>query len=309
MQIISKFIWILNSKFNLQIQIPQDIQFKEKYINFDFRDYDLPYYESYVKLINGIAYHKDFYMILPHLLRSFFENLLQDIFSQSLTNSSSDLYYYKRGGRKSYINFSKLIKLLDELKDDEFGHLISGKITKTTIKELENIREKGNISIHDIGEKISPKDVLNMRDTMKITLEPLLITYKKLKGKDISVGNKRKYNIKVKLGLIKEEKKDNKPNSKRKKKKNQLYEISVSEISTLMSEIRLLIDNDSPDYMINLRRKMDDLLLKVKSLNLNNRQRDALRKAYILFNSTLQTKPPMKKTLQTLFDAINIIIL
>lgn len=76
-----------------------------------------------------------------------------------------------------------------------------------------------------------------------------------------------------------------------------------------MSEIRQLIDNESPDYIINIRNKMDDLLLKVKSLNIDRRQREALGKAYILFNNVLQTKPPMKKTLQTLFDLINIIIL
>lgn len=74
-----------------------------------------------------------------------------------------------------------------------------------------------------------------------------------------------------------------------------------------MSEIRILIDNDSID-IINVRNKMDKLLLNVKPL-IDKRQREALGKGYVLFNKALQIDPPMKKTLQTLFDAINIIIL
>ncbi|MFX1346760.1 MAG: hypothetical protein ACFFAI_16810 [Promethearchaeota archaeon] len=76
-----------------------------------------------------------------------------------------------------------------------------------------------------------------------------------------------------------------------------------------MSEIRILIDSDSPDYILNIRNKMDDLLLMVKSLNISKRQLDAIRKAYLIFIETLQVKPPMKSTLQVLFDAINITIL
>lgn len=73
-----------------------------------------------------------------------------------------------------------------------------------------------------------------------------------------------------------------------------------------MSEIRRLIDNDSLD-IINIRNKMDELLLSAKPL-IDKRQREALGKAYVLFNNALQN-PPMKKTLQTLFDVLNIIIL
>jgi hypothetical protein len=197
--------------------------------------------------------------------------------------------------------------LLDQLKEQEFGPYVSGKITKDTIKELDIIREKGNISIHDIGEKITPVYANNIKDRIKITLNPLLIAFKLLKGKEIPVERRRKYKIKVRMGLIKENKKNKNSNSKR---EEQLKDISSSEISIIMSKIRLLIDeSDLRDNRLNIRSKMDELLLAVKSLNLKNKKIEALRKMYILFNSALETYPPLKLTLQTLFDTINIIIL
>jgi hypothetical protein len=292
-------------KFDLLVERPQEFKIQENFIDINFADYGLEYYEPYAKLINGIAYHLDFFMTLPYLLRSLFENILQDIFSQSLDKSCSNLYYNKRS--KRYYDFSKLIVLLDQLKEQEFGPYVSGKITKDTIKELDIIREKGNISIHDIGEKITPVYANNIKDRIKITLNPLLIAFKLLKGKEIPVERRRKYKIKVRMGLIKENKKNKNSNSKR---EEQLKDISSSEISIIMSKIRLLIDeSDLRDNRLNIRSKMDELLLAVKSLNLKNKKIEALRKMYILFNSALETYPPLKLTLQTLFDTINIIIL
>ena len=93
---------------------------------------------------------------------------------------------------------------------------------------------------------------------------------------------------------------------KKKKTKKDKQVGDFSEISNLMSEIRLLIHKDSLD-IINIRNKMDELLLNLKSL-IDKRQREALGKIYVLFNNALQIDPPMKKTLQSLFDVINIII-
>lgn len=288
-----------------ELNIHESFQIKDKFIDLDFSDYDLTYYKSYIKLINGIANHPDFYMILPLLLRTLFENLLQDIFSQSLHDSSSDLYY-RRGNR--YHDFSKLIALLDLLKDDEYGPYISGKITKDIINELDDIREMGNITVHNIIRKTPSTYTNEKKDKTIITLKPLLVSYKNLNGKDILVENERKYQIKLKLGIIKKEKKKDKTKSKSKKKKKSLGDnqiIDTSKISSLMSEIRVLIGKDSLDT-INIRNKMDELLLNLKPL-LNNRQRDALGRIYILFNQIVESG--FKDTAQTLFDAINKIIL
>jgi len=290
-------------KFDLLVENQEDFSITEKFIDVDFSDFGLPHYQNYIKLINGIAYHPDFFKILPHILRTLFENLLQEILSQSLVDSCSDLYYNKPS--KRYNDFSKLIALLDILKEDEFGPYIGGKITRDTIKELGNIREKGNTSIHDIEDKITSAYANQIKDTIAITLNPLLVAYKNLNGKNIHLGRKRKYKIKVKLGIIKEEIKDKKLNST---KDDQFEDFPKSEISALMSEIRRLIDIDSPDHSRNIRNKMDELMLMVKPF-MNKGQREALSKAYILFNHLLQVEPPMKSTLQTLFDAINIIIL
>ncbi len=281
----------------------QNFQIKEKFIDIDFADYDLKYYEAYVKIINEIAGNPDFYIILPNLLRTLFENLLQVIFSQSLHHSCSDLYY-RQGER--YQDFSKLIGLLGLLKDDEFGPYISGKITKNIIDEINEIREKGNITIHDVMPKITPSSVNEIKDKIKISLKPLLVAYKNLHGKNIKVDNNRSYQIKLKLRIIKEEKREEKKKSKKRKKSFDNIQIAdKSKISNLMAEIRVLIDNDSSNN-INIRNKMDELLLNVRPL-INNRQRDALGRMYVLFNYFVESG--FKDTSQTLFDAINKIIL
>ncbi|NHJ21824.1 MAG: hypothetical protein EAX91_12835 [Candidatus Lokiarchaeota archaeon] len=286
-----------------KLTIDDTIQFNENFIDIDFSDYDLTYYKSYIELINGIAIHPDFYMILPLLLRTLFENLLKDIFAQSLHNSSSDLYY--RGGNRHH-DFSKLIALLDLLKDNEYGPYISGKITKEVINELEDIREMGNITVHDIIRKTPSTYTKEKKDKTIITLKPLLVAYKNLNGKNILVKNERKYQIKLKLGLIKKEDKKDQTKSKKKKKSIKNNQITdTSKISSLMSEIRALITSDSIDSL-NIRNKMDELLLNLKPL-LNNRQRDALGKIYIIFNQFVESG--FKDSAQILFDAINKIIL
>jgi len=107
--------------------------------------------------------------------------------------------------------------------------------------------------------------------------------------------------------LIKENKKAKNSNAKR---DIQLKDTSTTEISIIMSKIRILIDElELRDNRLKIRSKMDELLLAVKSLNLKNKKIEALRRAYILFNVALEVYPPLKKTLQSLFDTINIIIL
>ena len=107
--------------------------------------------------------------------------------------------------------------------------------------------------------------------------------------------------------LIKENKKAKNSNAKR---DIQLKDTSTTEISIIMSKIRILIDeSELRDNRLKIRSKMDELLLAVKSLNLKNKKIEALRRAYILFNVALEVYPPLKKTLQSLFDTINIIIL
>lgn len=56
---------------------------EKKFIVQDFVKFGLIHYSSYLDIINSIAYDEKFYVILPNLLRTLFENLLNDIFSTS----------------------------------------------------------------------------------------------------------------------------------------------------------------------------------------------------------------------------------
>ncbi len=204
--IVQELVKFKADKFDLFIESQhgeKDFQTKEKFIDLNFQDYELSYYNSYIDLINGIAYHPDFHMILPYLLRSLFENILHEIFSQSLDDSHVDLYYQKRNRRRQ--DFSRLISLLDNLRNQEFAHYVDLKITPDMIIVLENIRKIGNLSIHDIIEKITPSFAQECKDKIRITLTPLLISYQKLKGKKIKIDANREFVIKKELGIIKKE--------------------------------------------------------------------------------------------------------
>ncbi|KKL67172.1 hypothetical protein LCGC14_2137650 [marine sediment metagenome] len=195
---VDKFDLLAESQYK-----EEDFQAKEKFIDLKFQDYGLSYYNSYIDLINGIAFHPDYYTILPHLLRSLFENILYDIFSQSLDNSHTDLYYQKRDKRRR--GFSRLISLLEDLGNHEYAPYVDLKITPDMINVLEKIRELGNHSIHDIVEKITTSFAQDWKEKIKISLIPLLISYQKLKGKNIRIDPERDFAIKKEIGIIKKE--------------------------------------------------------------------------------------------------------
>lgn len=153
----------------------------------------------------------------------------------------------------------------------------------------------------------------NIHDEVNLVLEILLNSYHQLKGADITIQAENLEKILTKLGLKENSKKDLKKRKRKlrlKKKEKEgkinISDISISDISTIMSEIRSLLKNEPPDYIVRVKIKMDELLLKVKPL-LSKGQREALGKTYILFNKSLDTQ--LKKTVETLFNAVNMIIL
>ncbi|KKM71433.1 hypothetical protein LCGC14_1430720, partial [marine sediment metagenome] len=67
--IVEELVKFKVDKFDLLIESnskEEDFQAKEKFIDLKFQDYGLSYYNSYIDLINGIAFHPDYYTILPH---------------------------------------------------------------------------------------------------------------------------------------------------------------------------------------------------------------------------------------------------
>jgi len=263
-------------KFDLLIESQhgeKDFQTKEKFIDLNFKDYELSYYNSYIDLINGIAYHPDFYMILPHLLRSLFENILHDIFSQSLDDSHKDMYYQTRNTRRR--DFSRLISLLVHLIKQEYAPYIDLKITPDMIKIMEKIREIGNFSIHDIIEKITTSFAEEWRDKIRITLTPLLISYHKLKGKNIKIDPQREYVIKKELGIIKKDKtvepnNDLKPPFSKEKPKVEYFKESRAHIDEEAIISKLTKLEKEFDQNITSQKVKSDLNMRIISYPLLN---------------------------------------
>jgi len=307
-QIANKVVDFKVSQYNNLYEKAALPRSEKLFINKDFEKFGLKQYDHHLDLINNIAYHEKFYTILPNLLRTLFENILYDIFKSSLNNKHKNLYFDKKKARVA--DFSVLIELLNQLSQSEYKDIIRSNIHPEVIRILKDIKNIGNLSVHEVLRKIKKSYADIIHDEVDLILEALLVSYDQLKDADITIELKNLEKILEKLGLEKKDKKNlNKRKKKLKSKSGEHFEEnSISEMSTLMSEIRLLIKNEPPDYIIKIHNKMDELLLKTKSL-IDKKQREALGKAYILFNNVLQIKPPMKKTLQTLFDLINIIIL
>ena len=157
----------------------EEIRISEPFINHKFSDFNLPaHYDDYIKLINESIEVGDFYRILPILLRCLFESLLYDLFSDSLHLSHNDLYYNKF--HKRAMVFSKLILLLDFLKDDEYKPFVLNKINKNTIDILKEIKEIGNYSVHDTLEMFQRIHINDWRSKIDLALKQLLTSYKKL---------------------------------------------------------------------------------------------------------------------------------
>jgi hypothetical protein len=300
---------VLKSKaaqYNRLYKEPKMVNSNKIFINKDFEKYSLLQYEHHISLINNITYHDDFFVILPILLRTLFENILYDIFKNSLNKRHTNLYFDEKNNRAA--DFSVLIELLNLLSQSAYKDIIRSNIYPKVIKILKDIKNLGNLSVHEVVKKITKKDVDTLHDEIDLVLEALLNSYHQLKGLDITIQTENLEKILVKLGLKEKINKDEKKIRKkeRRKKIEQQGDISISDISTLMSDIRLLMKNEPPDYIVQIQIKMDELLLKVKS-SLNERQRAELGRVYILFFEALKSQ--FKKTAETLFNAINIIIL
>ncbi len=178
---------------------------EDKFITHKFEDYGLIHYIDYIEVINGIAFHEKYYVILPNLLRCLLENLLHDIFSVSLENSHKELFFDE--SRSKIRDFSQLIELLNILRRMEYKAYIKDIINENIIAVFKEIKKIGNYSVHDVIRKI-PKSYANeIKDRIDLILQPLLVSFQKLKEKNIFISPERQVFIKEKLGILKKEKK------------------------------------------------------------------------------------------------------
>ncbi len=203
---IEKFPKILDKQGMFEI--------KEKFITYNFENYGLFHYSNYVDIINGIAYHEKYYVILPNLLRCLLENLLHDIFSYSLEIAYKELFFDKT--RSKIRDFSQLIELLNMLRVNEFKAYIKDIINENSITILKEIKKIGNYSVHDVIRKIPRSYVNEIQDKTDLILQSLLISFQKLKQIKISIDPDRQALIKEKLGIKKKEKRKEIPKQPKK---------------------------------------------------------------------------------------------
>ncbi len=112
-QVANKVLDFKVSQYNSLYKKPVLLMSEKLFINKQFEKFGLKQYDHHLDLINSIAYHDKFYVILPILLRTLFENILHDIFKISLKKRHKLLYFDKNKGRVA--DFSVLIELLNQL--------------------------------------------------------------------------------------------------------------------------------------------------------------------------------------------------
>ncbi|MBD3211067.1 MAG: SAVED domain-containing protein [Candidatus Lokiarchaeota archaeon] len=183
--------------------IIKSIKSHTDFIEIDFNKYNLPEYQQIIELIDKIAYHSDFYQMLPILLRILFENIMYDIFEKWLPSSYTDLYFSESHYRSR--TFSKLIDLLNIIKDKELKFYHKGAINQSIIDILDYIREKGNLTVHLINRQIDQDFCSNIKEKVNRALEALLLLYKKVRKQEPGfIEEKRLKYIKDKLGMAKD---------------------------------------------------------------------------------------------------------
>ena len=149
MQILSKFIWILESKIPLKYE--KEIPFEKKYIKIDLSNSSSNNYGNLIYLINLVAQKTKSYNLIPFLLRKLFENLIYQIFQKALNKKHKDFYFYKKRPR----SFSKLIKLFNYFRNEELLEYHNGAIDDDSMRFLKLIRSKGNLAVHQLFHDIN----------------------------------------------------------------------------------------------------------------------------------------------------------
>ncbi len=187
------------TQFNSLYDKPEFEASKKKFINKDFEKFGLKQYSHHLDLINSIAYHDKFYVILPILLRTLFENILHDIFKISLDDRHKLLYFDKKKTRVA--DFSVLIELLNQLRQNEYKDAIRSNVNPKTIEILNEVKEKGNLTVHEVGRIIHKTYAKEIQDGIDLALDSLLISYHKLENVKIIIKPERLEKISKKIGL------------------------------------------------------------------------------------------------------------
>jgi len=234
-EVVQEILDFKITQFNSLYDKPEQIVPKKSFINKDFEKFGLKQYVHHLDLINSVAYHDKFYVILPILLRTLFENILHDIFKISLKNRHKLLYFDKK--KRRVADFSVLIELLNQLSQHEYKDAIRSNITPKVREVLNKVKQKGNLTVHEVIRKIHKSYANEIQDEIDLALEALLVSYDQLsKEEEIIISTDRIEKIEEKLGLIKDQNK-----IKRKKKmKPQTKDLGISELKNYNFLVRLI---------------------------------------------------------------------
>ena len=195
--------------FNRILENQEKSEAKKKFIVHDFQDYELKHYNSYINIINGIAYHKDFYIILPNLLRCVFENLLYDIYQTALDKKHTQFFFLKSQTRAR--DFSQLIALLNILKDKDFQPYHKNSLNQSVIDLLKKIQKFGNWTVHQILQQIDKDFAKQWQQKINRVLLVFLVLYKNIRNKNLEITDQEtliKINKKLSMEQSLEKKKD-----------------------------------------------------------------------------------------------------
>ena len=174
----------------------------------NFSKFYLPEYNEFRDLINICAYDSEFFRFTPILLRTIFENLLRKIFISCLANEHKNFYFNKGRIR----DFSELISLFNLLKESFFKKNYATNTTQKIIDYLNDIRDNGNLTVHEILNNIENNYADNKKDRIKITFDNLLQLYRRIINgtKNIQIQDQNLINrIHKKLNISNEMKKVN----------------------------------------------------------------------------------------------------
>ena len=192
------------SQYNSLYKKPVLPTSEKLFIKKQFEKFGLNQYEHHIDLINSIAYHNKFYVILPILLRTLFENILHDIFKISLNNKHKLLYFDKKKTRVA--DFSILIELLNQLSQNEFKDAVRSKLNLKIIEILDEVKEKGNLTVHEVIRVIDISYANEIHDKIDLALEALLVSHDQLTKEDkIIISSERLEKIEEKLGFRKKD--------------------------------------------------------------------------------------------------------
>ncbi len=172
---------------------------KVEFIEIQFKDYDLLEFDEFKEVINKTADDDILFRTLPILLRTIFENLLWYIFRDSLARKHKTLFFNPNKNRIR--DFSQLISLLNELKDNEFISFSKNTINSKTIEKLKEIQKFGNWNVHEIHSHVNRNFAENWKEVINYLIKSFLLLYKNIKGRNLEIDENRLVIIKKKLGL------------------------------------------------------------------------------------------------------------